>query len=65
MAAPEPDLSPAERTIAGAVGLAPVAIDDLLEQSGLSAPEVQSALVTLELKRVVRRLPGNRFVRVA
>ncbi len=65
VAAPEPDLSPAERTIAGAVGLAPVAIDDLLEQSGLSAPEVQSALVTLELKRVVRRLPGNRFVRVA
>jgi predicted Rossmann fold nucleotide-binding protein DprA/Smf involved in DNA uptake len=40
-----------------------VAIDDIIDGTRLPTPEVQSALVTLELKQVARRLPGNRFVR--
>ncbi|MCC7493675.1 MAG: DNA-protecting protein DprA [Fimbriimonadaceae bacterium] len=52
-----------EAAVAAACGLLPLGIDDLIEQTGLATPEVQSALVTLELKQVVRRLPGNRFVR--
>ena len=38
-------------------------IDDVIDTTALATPEVQSALVTLELKGVARRLPGNRFVR--
>jgi DNA processing protein len=62
-ARPLPPLTESEAAVAGALGLVPQAIDDVIEQTGLATPEVQSALVTLELKQVVRRLPGNRFVR--
>jgi predicted Rossmann fold nucleotide-binding protein DprA/Smf involved in DNA uptake len=58
-----PPLTPAESAVAGVLGLVPVAIDDIIDGTRLPTPEVQSALVTLELKQVARRLPGNRFVR--
>lgn len=58
-----PELSAAESTVVKAIGLEPLTIDDLIEATGFATPEVQSALITLELKQVVRRLPGNRFVR--
>jgi len=58
-----PVLDESEARVAAALGLAPLSIDDLIEQIGMATPEVQSALVTLELKLVARRLPGNRFVR--
>lgn len=61
--APLPPLTIVEEKVAGALGLMPLSIDDLIEHTGLATPEVQSALVTLELKRVAQRLPGNRFVR--
>jgi len=60
---PLPPLTPAESAVAGVLGLVPVAIDDIIDGTRLPTPEVQSALVTLELKQVARRLPGNRFVR--
>ena len=60
---PTAALNDLEGRVAGAIGLAPVGIDDVIEKTGLPTPEVQSALVTLELKRIVQRLPGNRFVR--
>jgi DNA processing protein len=61
--APLPALSPPEAKVAGALGLVPQSIDDVIDTTALATPEVQSALVTLELKGVARRLPGNRFVR--
>ncbi len=61
--APAAVLDESEGRVAAALGLAPLSIDDLIEQTGMATPEVQSALVTLELKLVARRLPGNRFVR--
>ena len=63
-AAPPPALSGDEGTVAGALGLTPSSIDDLIEKTGLATPSVQAALVTLELKGVAKRLPGNQFVRV-
>lgn len=62
--APPPALEGDEGTVAGALGLTPSSIDDLIEKTGLATPSVQAALVTLELKGVARRLPGNQFVRV-
>jgi DNA processing protein len=41
----------------------PSHIDAIAAQSGLSMPEVSSALVQLELKRRVQQLPGKQFVR--
>jgi len=63
-AAPPPTLDGDEGVVAGALGLTPSSIDDLIEKTGLATPSVQAALVTLELKGVARRLPGNQFVRV-
>lgn len=39
-------------------------VDDLVEQSGLSSSEVLAALFDLELRGVVRQLPGKQFVKV-
>lgn len=58
-----PTLSEHEAAVLQPIGLEPRTIDDLIEATGFATPEVQSALVTLELKSIVRRLPGNRFVR--
>jgi DNA processing protein len=39
-------------------------IDDLVENSGLNSSEVLAALFDLELKGVVRQLPGKQFLKV-
>jgi DNA processing protein len=38
-------------------------LDELVQQLGLSVPQVSGALMMLEMKKVVRRLPGNRYAR--
>jgi DNA processing protein len=39
-------------------------VDDLVESSGLSSSEVLAALFDLELKGVIRQLPGKQFLKV-
>ena len=39
-------------------------IDELVELSGLSSPEVLAALFDLEMKGVIRQLPGKQFLKV-
>jgi DNA processing protein len=39
-------------------------VDDLMERSGLTSSEVLSSLFDLELKGVVRQLPGKQFLKV-
>jgi DNA processing protein len=58
-------LSTEERTLFDLLGPDEQAIDTLIEQSGLPAAAVSVALFSLELKRLVRQLPGKRFVRAA
>ena len=41
----------------------PVHIDALLEQSNLTVSDLTAALLTLEMKELVRALPGKCFVR--
>lgn len=40
-----------------------VAIDDLVAESGLAASQVLAAIGVLEMRRILRRLPGNRVAR--
>jgi predicted Rossmann fold nucleotide-binding protein DprA/Smf involved in DNA uptake len=40
-----------------------VHIDALAEESGLSVPELTGALLALEMRELVRQLPGKCFVR--
>ncbi len=43
----------------------PVHIDNIAQKTGLSIPEILSILVELELKGIVRRFPGQSFIRNA
>jgi DNA processing protein len=63
-AVPE-NLSDAEKTLFETLGKEEVFIDQLIHQSGLPAPIVSSALLKLEMKKLVRQLPGKVFVRTA
>jgi DNA processing protein len=38
-------------------------IDDVIRESGLSASTVSVTLLGLEMKRIIRQLPGKMFVR--
>jgi DNA processing protein len=38
-------------------------VDDLVENSGLTSSEVLASLFDLELKGVVRQLPGKQFLK--
>jgi DNA processing protein len=58
-------LEPTERTLYELLAEdSALAIDDLVEKSGLSSSEVLAALFDLELKGVVRQLPGKQFLKV-
>jgi DNA processing protein len=41
----------------------PVAIDDLVDSSGLAASQVMATISVLEMRRLIRRLPGHQIVR--
>lgn len=55
-----PDIADEPANIAGLLGLAPVAVDEIIRQSGASAGAVQMALLELELAgRLVRHAAGR------
>jgi DNA processing protein len=61
----EKDLAPAEATLYHLLGVDEARhVDDLVELSGLTSSEVLAALFDLELKGVVRQLPGKQFLKV-
>jgi DNA processing protein len=61
----EQDLSPTERPLYELLSVDEARhIDDLVENSGLSSSEVLAGLFDLELKGVVRQLPGKQFLKV-
>ena len=42
----------------------PLVIDDIVERSGLNSSEVLATLFTLEMKGIIRQLPGKQFSKV-
>lgn len=61
----EKDLAPTESTLYHLLGPDETRhVDDLVELSGLTSSEVLAALFDLELKGVVRQLPGKQFLKV-
>jgi DNA processing protein len=56
-------LSDRERGVLGHLGDRPLSVDDLIGASGLTAQQVLSTLAILEMRRLVRRVPGNLFTR--
>lgn len=58
------ELSEEEQKVLEAIGSEEKGLDELIRQSGLSAARAAVVLFQLELKRLVRQLPGKRFVRI-
>jgi DNA processing protein len=55
---------PTEHALLTALGFDPVGIDALVARTGISPPDLQAALLELELAGDVARLPGGLFQRV-
>jgi DNA processing protein len=56
-------LSDSERSLLGQLDDTPTSVDELILRAGFTAAQVMATLSVLEMKRLVRRLPGHRFVR--
>jgi len=56
------NLSADEKKIVSILSLEPKYIDDISTETGLSIPQVSSLLMMLEVKNIVRQLPGKMFV---
>ena len=59
----ELSLSDQERSLLGRLDDRGVPVDELIVGTGLTASQVMATLSVLEMRRLVRRLPGPRFVR--
>jgi len=54
-----------ERQVFGLLGSAPLSVDEVVEQTGLSPAVVASVLMMLEVKRLAVQAPGQRYLRSA
>ena len=59
----EVGLNPQEKEILGHVSSSPVSVDEVIRATQLDMSRVLSTLTVLEMKRFIRRLPGNMLVR--
>jgi DNA processing protein len=57
------EIDPGEGAILALLGDDPVAVDAMVERSGLSPSLVSAGLTALELRGLVRRVSGQRYVR--
>jgi DNA processing protein len=62
-ARPLPPMTETQRAVYGLLRPEALHADAIVQQSGLSVAEVANALITLEMKGLARRLPGNRYER--
>src|SRR5215468_8493327 len=60
---PAMTLSENEQRVYDALSSDEISIDDVIRSSGLPSSSVSVALLSLEMKRIIRQLPGKMFVR--
>ncbi|MDH7599428.1 MAG: hypothetical protein QHH07_07320, partial [Sedimentisphaerales bacterium] len=60
---PIPSLDQKEQAVYEQLGKDPLHPDQIASQTGLPAGQVTASLVSLQLKGLVKNLPGNLFVR--
>ena len=56
-------LSETEKKVMALIGQEEIAIDEIIRGSGLTSAAVSATLLGLEMKRIVRQLPGKLYVR--
>jgi DNA processing protein len=58
-------LSPLEKTVFGLLSVdETIHVDELVERAELTSSEVLAALCEMEMKGIVRQMPGKQFVKV-
>ena len=57
-------LNDREKTVYGRIDSASQTLDELAEGTGLGISELSSALTVLEMRKLIKRLPGQRFARM-
>lgn len=60
---PPPGLDDTQRRVWEALGDQPQHLDNLSRTLGMAVPQLSGLLMTMELKKLVRRLPGNQYER--
>jgi DNA processing protein len=58
---PPPELDETQRRVWELLREQPRHLDEIVQRLGLPVPQVAGLLMTMELKKAVRRLPGNRY----
>ncbi len=61
--AARPDLSPSEQSVWDTLDQTERQLDDIIAASGLPASEVATALMRLEIRRLIKALPGRHYLR--
>ena len=62
-AGPPPGLDDVQRRVWDFLAGGAKAVDEMAQHLGLGVPQLSGALLMLEMKKAVRRLPGNRYER--
>jgi DNA processing protein len=62
-APPPPALDPIEQTLWDYLANEPRQLEEIVDKLGLSVPRLTGLLLGLEMRKIVRRLPGNRYER--
>ena len=63
-AAPVPNLTETEQSLWDAIGSDETQLDIIIGRTGLEASTVSSQLMRMELKRLIKQLPGRHYVRI-
>ena len=58
-----PDLEAEEQAVYDQISLEPITLEEIITQGCLSAAEVLSILLSLEMKGLIRQLPGTQYIR--
>ncbi len=61
----EPELVGDEAAVMGSLSFEPRVVDDIAQQTKLSVAAVNAVLMMLEMKGLVRRFPGNAYVKIS
>jgi DNA processing protein len=62
-APPPPELDETQRRLWDFLGEGPRHLDEMAQRLALPVPQLSGALMMMEMKKLVRRLPGNRYER--
>ncbi len=62
--APVPNLTSAEEVVRDAIGDDEASMDEIIAKCRLPTSEVSSTLLALEMRKLVKQLPGSRFVKI-